>query len=145
MSDKFRALFNKKLAELLKEKDLSSFHLSQMKYMWIIDRLQVLSSTHLKKESRDYRLQRRYERFVSLPAGEVRLRKKEGHQLYVFDEELFDVINEVHELTGHGARDVMNARIKKKYANVTKEVLQLFADTCVDCHSKKRGRKVIFM
>ena len=45
-------------------------------------------------------------------------------------------------VTGHGARDVMNARVKKKYANVTKEVLQLFADTCDECQTKKRGRKV---
>ena len=40
----------------------------------------------------------------------------------MYDEELFDTINEIHEQTGHGARDVMNTRVKKKYANVTKEV-----------------------
>ena len=54
--------------------------------------------------------------------GEKKLQKRNTSFLYVSDVDLFDVIHTIHVATGHGARDVMNARVKKKYANVTKEV-----------------------
>ena len=69
MSAHFRAKFNEKLVELLGDKDLSSFHLTKAKYSWIIGRLEVLNSTRLKKESKDYRLQRRYESFMVPTTG----------------------------------------------------------------------------
>ena len=40
-----------------------------------------------------------------------------------------------------GSRDVMNALVKKRYANVTKQVLQLFTDMCDECSSRKRKPK----
>ena len=71
MSVRFRTQFNEKLVELLGDKDLSSFHLTKTKYYWIIERLKVLASTRLKKESKDYRLQRRYESFIVPITGEI--------------------------------------------------------------------------
>ena len=89
-------------------------------------------------------MQRRYEVCTDPNTGQPKLRKLNSHLVYVCDEDLFDAILEIHEESGHGARDVMNARSKKKYANVTKDVLQMFADTCDVCRVKKKKRKVIF-
>jgi hypothetical protein len=141
MSAQFRAKFEEKLQTLMSEKDTSSFLLTKEKYLWIIDRLDLLTTTVIKKKSKDYRLLNRYEVVIMPGTGEKKLQKRNTTFLYVSDEDLFDVIYAIHVATGHGARDVMNARVKKKYANVTKEVLQLFADMCDECQAKK-GKKM---
>ena len=61
MSAAFRAKFEEKLQSLMSEKDTSSFLLTKEKYLWIIDRLDLLSTTAMKKKSKDYRLLNRYE------------------------------------------------------------------------------------
>ena len=58
--------------------------------------------------------------------------------VYVSMAEMFDVINEIHLSTGHGARDVMYHKVKDLYANVTREILQLFTNLCKNCQLKKR-------
>ena len=43
-----------------------------------------------------------------------------------------------HLLTGHGARDITNRKLKETHANITKEVIQLYVDLCETCALKKR-------
>jgi hypothetical protein len=45
---------------------------------------------------------------------------------YVHIEETFDVIKRAHIATGHGARDRMLKELGKKYANVTRDSIELF-------------------
>ena len=41
-------------------------------------------------------------------------------------EETFDIIKRVHIATGHGGRDRMWKELGKKYANVTRDSIELF-------------------
>ena len=50
---------------------------------------------------------------------------------------MFSVLNAERELSNHGGRDVMQERIKKKYANVTVELINAFKDACLQCGLKK--------
>jgi hypothetical protein len=43
-----------------------------------------------------------------------------------------------HIATGHGGRDKMIKEANKKYANVSKEALELFKELCEECQLKKR-------
>ena len=51
---------------------------------------------------------------------------------------MFDSIHELHLSAGHGARDIMYEKTKKRYANITKELLQLYTNLCEDCQLKKK-------
>ena len=56
--------------------------------------------------------------------------------VYVSNEDLFDVVQEIHLSSRHGGRDAMHNVAKQNYANVTKQSLQLYADLCPDCKSR---------
>ena len=62
-------------------------------------------------------------------------------QFFVTVEELYDVIRTAHLQSGHKGKNVMHPQLSKKYANVPREAVQIFADMCPTCATKKRGRK----
>ena len=121
-------------------KGRSSCYLSDNKHKFILSRLQQLNDGTIKKEGKDYRLVNRYERVTQLCQGILveLLRNPKDGTLYLSHSQLFDAIREQHLLTGHGARDIMHQKTKAKYANVTKDQLQLFTDLCEDCQLKKK-------
>ena len=53
-------------------------------------------------------------------------------------EDMLNVVQKIHIATGHGGRDKMIKEANKKYANVSKEVLELFKELCEECQLKKR-------
>ena len=53
------------------------------------------------------------------------------------ESEIFDVIQKEHLSSGHGGRDVVQNKTSLKYANVTKQLIQMFVDLCEDCQLKK--------
>jgi hypothetical protein len=52
-------------------------------------------------------------------------------------EETFDVIKRAHIATGHGDRDRMLKELGKKYANLTRDSIELFKSMCIDCQRKR--------
>lgn len=89
---------------------------------------------------------RRLARFDCIEiGGEERLivPLKEGEPMifYVTNEDLFDVLTEAHLTTGHGGRDKMLDTLKKKYKNVTAEVVKIFIPLCGVCLGKKKTKK----
>jgi hypothetical protein len=65
--------------------------------------------------------------------------EQENPVYYCHIDEMYDVIKRVHIATGHGGRDKMMKEVSRKYANVTRETLDLFKSLCVEC-AKKRKR-----
>merc|ERR1712013_126849 len=121
MSEASRRQFDLKLIELFDKKDQSSSHLTGNKYQWIINRLVAIKVGEVKKVTKDYRLVKTYE-LVGIPSGDKtvqRLKKPGTNLIYVSHDDMFDAIREIHLVSGHGARDVMHDRAKKKYVNLT--------------------------
>ena len=83
-TDYFRRSFNTKIQELFEKKGQGSCFLSKDRYIWIINRLNELSSDEtLKKNSRDYRLQRRYEVYeTNINGGEQKRMLKIMSKIY---------------------------------------------------------------
>lgn len=52
-------------------------------------------------------------------------------------DELFNIIKESHQSTGHGGRQVTLRLINEKYSNITQEIVTLFIDGCENCQLKK--------
>ena len=57
---------------------------------------------------------------------------------YAHMDDMYDILKRVHVSTGHGGRDKMS----KEYANVTREIVELFKSFCSEC-MKKRKRMAI--
>jgi hypothetical protein len=51
-------------------------------------------------------------------------------------EETFDVIKGAHIATGHSGCDRMVKELGKKYANITRDSIELFMSMCIDCQCK---------
>jgi hypothetical protein len=51
---------------------------------------------------------------------------------------MYSIVLRAHLNTGHGGRDNMLKEVNKKYANVTRNVLNLFKKMCEECQLKKR-------
>ncbi len=66
------------------------------------------------------------------------LRKKGTALKFLPVEELFEAIRECHQETGHGRRDITKNAINSRFANVTKEQIDVFLDLCETCHLKKK-------
>ncbi|KAK3890463.1 hypothetical protein Pcinc_005592 [Petrolisthes cinctipes] len=90
----------------------------------------------MKKDTKD----RRYE---VLRCGQVeKLIKKRDHVeepplYYVPIEEMFDIVRSSHIATGHVGRDRMLKEVKKKYANISVQTIELFKSLFTQCQKKR--------
>ncbi|KAK7116507.1 hypothetical protein V1264_002174 [Littorina saxatilis] len=109
--------------------------------------LQDVKTAAVSKESKnqhDYHILRKYE---VLQCGPVeKLIKKREHSeetpmYFVTIEETFDVLRASHIATGHGGRDRMMKEIKKKYANISVQAIELFKSLCLECQKKRTRPK----
>ncbi|XP_070188954.1 KRAB-A domain-containing protein 2-like [Littorina saxatilis] len=109
--------------------------------------LQDVKTAAVSKESKnqhDYHILRKYE---VLQCGPVeKLIKKREHaeetpMYFVTIEETFDVLRASHIATGHGGRDRMMKEIKKKYANISVQAIELFKSLCLECQKKRTRPK----
>lgn len=63
---------------------------------------------------------------------------------YVKNEELFDILHEIHVSIGHGGRNRMVKEAQQKYKNITQEAIMIFLRLCKSCQMKlKSGKKGI--
>ena len=63
---------------------------------------------------------------------------KDDPVYYCHIDETFDVIKRIHLATGHGGRDKMVKELKKKYANITSNSVELFKSMCRECMKKRK-------
>ena len=57
---------------------------------------------------------------------------------------MYDHLLTMHLSVGHGGRDRLDAEIKKKFSNITREAVKIFLSLCEECQLKrKQGKKGI--
>ena len=140
-TEDFRKLFNRKLLELANQKGRTSGLLSPERFHYIVNRLQELQATAAQKKSaEDYRLTTKFVLFETTVGDEptTYLKDRATLKYHVSMDRIFDAIRTQHLLTGHGARDITNGKLKETLAKITKEVIQLYVDLCETCVPKKR-------
>lgn len=55
---------------------------------------------------------------------------------YVYNEQLFPLINEKHISVGHGGKNRMEYELNLKYKNITRETIMIFLNLCDHCQKK---------
>ena len=70
----------------------------------------------------------------------IKKRQSESDQIlyYSYAEEVYSIVMRAHINTGHGGRDKMMKELNKKYANITRDVINLYKEMCEECQLKKR-------
>ena len=144
MMERQRQGFYDKLEELQDNKASNSRFMTREMQESQISRLDDLENKRVKPTLSDTNLMKG-RAILAIESEGIVFRKlvRPGTSLrFVPVEEMYDVLKREHEICNHGGRDIMQDRLKKKYANITVELINLFKDSCLKCGLKKsRVRK----
>ena len=136
---------NRFTTELLKS--LSSIQDRQKSALITKEEYELLISDIIEAKQANSKTNHQYyllRKFDVLVCGDVqKVIKKQNRPddipiYYVALENVYDVVKRAHNATGHGGRDKMGKEIRKKYANITDDVLTLFKSFCIECQRKKK-------
>ncbi|XP_017772782.1 PREDICTED: uncharacterized protein LOC108559909 isoform X5 [Nicrophorus vespilloides] len=134
--------FDKLLGELVSTKNRNNVYLSRDAYDKVLeDVINAKQKTHSKTPV-DYRRLQRYD--VARVGEELKLispisSNNKYIKYFVTMDELFDVIEDAHLMTGHGGRSRVLNLLNTKYKNVTVESVMLYLSLCKACYNKNKG------
>jgi hypothetical protein len=135
--------FNEKIKEIRRIAKKNCVSLSRVKYNSIIKDVSSSKSSASKKP-RDYWLLQHYDVLFVGNNEKLIVPLKDNHSdvsYYVFDEELFDILQSVHTSIGHGGRDRMLKECNHKYKNITRSDVEIFLNFCEPCQQKQKSAK----
>ena len=135
--------FNKQISQLYSG-DKKSVLFEKEEYFNLMQELKDSSSAKAKTP-RQYYILKKYE--ILLCGDTEKLIKKridagDDAVYFVHKDEMFEIVKRAHISTGHGGRDKMMKVLSQKYANITREVIELYKSLCEEC-VKKRKRSAI--
>lgn len=137
--------FKEKVAQL-HAGEKKSVLISKEEYFNLIEEVKGAGNiAGTSKTGRQYYILKRYQ---VLLCGDVekliRKRSNDSEDVVYFahNDDLFDIIKRVHVTSGHGGRDKMMKVLSVKYANLTREVVELYKSLCIEC-AKKRKRPAV--
>lgn len=138
--DNFMSEFNELIS--IKRNDNSAY-LSNEKYNEILNCIKN-AQVNDKKTALMYR---RLKRFDVLKTGndeKLITPVAEGSTKFVFyvkNEEMYDILHNTHLKIGHGGKHKMFAEVKKKYKNVSQEVIKMYLKYCEPCQTRMKSKK----
>ena len=133
------SLFMKKVKELLESKKGNAKFMTLEEIEKSIKRLEEIDNNSRKIGLEDINLTKKCKLEVGLDANGETMKwlVRPGTNLrFVAVEHVYKTIHEEHLLLNHGGRDIMQNKIKGKYANVTVELINIYKDTCIKCGLK---------
>ncbi|KAL1516546.1 hypothetical protein ABEB36_000452 [Hypothenemus hampei] len=117
--------------------------LSKEKYCALIEEVKNAKLSN-KKSSRMHWLLKHYD-VLSVKDSEkliVPLNNKSVNVIYyVHDDELFNILQDIHTSTGHGGRDRMMKKTTEKYKNIVRTEISLYINLCAPCQMKEKREK----
>lgn len=61
---------------------------------------------------------------------------------FVHTEEIFDILQSIHESTKHSSRQIMHRIVDTKYVNITHDMINKYVSLCRKCQRKKQSLRV---
>jgi len=121
---------------------VNSVSMNKVKYELLVNKVKSLKlKSH--KDGNDYRFLKRYD--IIEVNGVTKLispvTEQDSIKYFVYDEDLFQVLNDAHITTGHGGRDRMIKNLKMKYKNITYKDILIFLSLCESCLQKQKNPK----
>lgn len=139
--------FYEKFYHLLSTKRQDNcFYLSKLQYSNLIKEVLEAKQKTKGKQCIDYRRLKRFDVVNITNEDKLIVPVKPGEtnvQFYVNNDELFDIIQDVHIRCGHVGRTRMLKELQQQYKNVTYEVVMLYLNMCKQCQQKHRAPKKI--
>lgn len=132
-----KAKFSNDLKRILETKNVNTRLLSLSKYNDLLAKIIRIKESG-PCETRDYRIIRRFD--VVQLGLESRIITRKYKRILLYAEEVYDIIEEVHIVTGHGGRDQILNRLKLVYENITRELVMLFIENCDRCKQRKKKK-----
>jgi hypothetical protein len=133
-----REKFLTSVTKLVEKKSYNSKIFSKEKYFKLLKEVKE-GKKKKKKSVRDYRRAAKYD-VISVQGTEKLIKATHGEQAgiryYVYKEELFDILHNTHLSMGHGGQTRMLTELKRRYGNVTREVIVLYLTLCKNCPQK---------
>ncbi|XP_067139406.1 KRAB-A domain-containing protein 2-like isoform X1 [Centruroides vittatus] len=95
-------------------------------------------------EKKTQKQHRRLNRFkvINICGTRKLVTRKEPMRYYLYVDEIFDIVEATHVAIGHGGRDRLKIETSRKYANITKEMINIFLSMCKICQRKKSMKKM---
>lgn len=110
--ERFYECFNK----IVNEKNNNSVYLTAVKYNEIVSEILNVRSSGIKI-NKAYRILKRYDLITIGEEEKLILPLLEGNTNilnYITNENIYDMLHDVHVSIGHGGKHCMNAEVKKK-------------------------------
>jgi len=130
------AQFKEKLVQL-HTGEKKSVLIPKDEYFTLVDEVKEADKvTATSKTWRQYYILKRYQILMCRDVEKlIRKKKDEGDEVVYFahNDDMFDIIKRVHVSTGHDGRDKMMKVLSVKYANITREVVELYKSLCLEC------------
>ena len=139
---RFETEFKEKLFE--KYSQCQKYLIPKEVYYKTIEELKTVSKVSTTKSRHQYYILKKHE---ALQCGDVekliKRKKSPGDRTvyYATIEDTYDIISKAHIATGHGGRDRMLKHLGQKYANITKDAVELFKAYCLVCQEKRKRPK----
>lgn len=133
--------FNSKLVNIMDTKKANSGFLTKERYDDLLKKVNNSKNKSSGKKPEDYQRLKRYD---VMKVGNVEKlifpvsKDSSNVRFYVYFEELFTIIHEVHLSIGHGGRNRMLKELQKKYKNITTEEVMIYLNLCESCQKKPR-------
>ena len=143
---KMKEIFMEKISEILSSQSKNNKMITDEGYQNIIRKLKLLNEKPMGYQSQlesknDYRLLKTHEILIVENDGVIHerlVKPVDGKKLrYVTLENIFDILLDHHQKSGHGKRDIMYAEIKDLYANLTQKHCQTLVECCEQCQKNK--------
>ena len=114
---------------------------TQQDYAKTLQRMIDINSGKVKPASEDSNTRKRYEvkEFEIDGILSTRLVKKGTNKKVLSDEEIFEVLYNLHISSGHsGHRDTLRASVRSSFANISNDPIVIFLKCCKYCQAKRR-------
>ncbi|XP_054267157.1 KRAB-A domain-containing protein 2-like [Macrosteles quadrilineatus] len=141
--------FNTKPEELMSKKDgLTSrnFLIEEQRYEEIIGEVKEAKDKRRNGQSLSSKDYRRINRFDVINIGdkEMLIEKTTGEmtdiKYFCRIDQMYDTIHSAHLCVGHKKEKAMEVELKKKFCNITREVIKIYLDMCEPCSLKKKSQ-----
>lgn len=123
----------------------NSFNLSKEQYYKIVNEVIAAKQKVKGKVTSDYRRLKRFDIMYVMEEPKLIVPLKDGScslQFYVNNDELYDIIHEIHLNSGHAGRNKMLKLIQQKYKNITYEAVMIYINLCKVCQGKHHSKKI---
>lgn len=134
-----RRNFNCKINVRKAKKGKNSQLFTRDEYYLFLDRIKTSKNKTSHKIPEDYQRLSKYD--IAKIGKEEKLivplkNDRDPIIFYVYLEEIFDIIHEIHISIGHRGRSKMMKQLKAKYKNVTAEFVMIYLTLCQTCRKR---------